>query len=88
MIVLTRALLDHIPPIFKCNKFSEVANNYGGSKSFKEAMKYLENSSRKIADHYLHCQIRKSESVPNVKQVDFSNDIDFLLAEIIRILKT
>ena len=88
MIVLTRALLDHIPPIFECSKFSEVANNYGGSKSFKEAMNYLENTSRKIADHYLHCQIRKSESVPNVKQVDFSNNIDFLLAEIIRILKT
>lgn len=88
MIVLTRALLDHIPPIFECNKFAEVANNYDGSKSFKEAMKNLENSSRKIADHYLHSQIRKRESLPTVKQIDFSNDIDFLLAEIIRGLKT
>jgi hypothetical protein len=84
---LTRALLDHVPPIFLCAKFSEVANNYAGSKSFKESMKHLENSSRKIADQYLHTQIRQKESLPNITQVSFSNDIDVLLSEICRILK-
>lgn len=56
VITLTRALLDHVPPILSCKSFSEVANNYRGSKSFKESMKHLENSSRKIADQYLHTQ--------------------------------
>jgi hypothetical protein len=87
IIVLTRSLLDHVPPIFGCRTFGEVANSYGGSRSFKEAMQHLDNSSRKIADHYLHVQVRASESLPNVTQIDFSNDIDFLLGEVARLLK-
>ena len=84
VILLTRAILDHIPPIFNSNIFTEVANNYG-TKSFKGSMSHLENSSRKIADSYLHTKIRSKESLPNKTQVNFSNDIDVLLAEIIRI---
>ena len=87
VIMLTRALLDHVPPIFSCRTFPEVANNYAGSKSFKESMTHLENSSRKIADQNLHTQIRKKESLPNRTQVNFSNDIDVLLSEIVRVLK-
>jgi len=84
VILLVRAILDHIPPIFNLGTFTEVANNYG-TKSFKASMLNLENSSRKIADSYLHTPIRKKESLPNEKQVNFSSDLDVLLAEIIRI---
>ncbi len=84
--MLLRAILDHVPPVFGCNNFSEIANNYSGSKSFKESMKRLSESSRKIADMYLHVQIRSKESLPNNTQVDFSNELDVLLSEIIRIL--
>jgi len=87
IITLTRVLLDHVPPIFSYKTFLEVANNYGGSRSFKESMQHLENSSRKIADQHLHTQIRRKESLPNTTQVNFSNDIDVLLGEIVRILK-
>jgi hypothetical protein len=87
IIMLTRALIDHVPPLFGCRTFNEVANNYGGTKSFKESMERLNFSSRKIADQHLHTPIRKSESVPTMNQVDFSNDIDVLLAEVYRILK-
>ena len=87
LIVLTRAILDHVPPIFGVKTFSEVANKYSGSKSFKESMKHLSESSRKIADAHLHTQIRNKESLPTFTQVNFSNDLDVLLAEIIRILK-
>jgi len=87
VILLTRALIDHVSPIFDYSNFSEVANNYKGSKSFKGSMQNLEKSSRKIADQYLHCKIRKSETLPNKTQIDFSNDIDVLLSEIVRILK-
>lgn len=83
--LLTRSLIDHVPPIFDCNSFNEVTNNYG-SKSFKESMKHLNKSSRKIADSFLHTQIRKRESLPNFTQVNFSSDLDVLLGEIIRIL--
>lgn len=85
--MLTRAILDHVAPIFGCKKFSEVANNYKGAKSFKQSMEHLEKSSRKIADSYLHVQIRGKETLPNKTQVNFSNDLDVLLAEVVRILQ-
>lgn len=86
MVMLTRAILDHVPPIFNCSNFAEIANNYSGGKSFKAAMQHLDNTSRKISDYYLHSQIRNSEMLPNVTQIDFSNNLDFLLAETVRIV--
>lgn len=85
VIFFVRAIIDHVPPVFGCKNFSEVANNYKGSESFKGLMLNLDTQSRKIADHYLHTQIRKKESLPIEKQVNFSSALDFLLAEIIRI---
>jgi hypothetical protein len=85
--MLVRSIIDHIPPIFHKGAFTEIANNYNGSKSFKDSMKNLDNSSRKISDSHLHTQVRNKEVLPNSNQVDFSNDIDVLLAEIYRLLK-
>lgn len=82
---LTRAVLDHIPPILGSKSFPEVANNYGGSKSFKACMQRLEGA-RKIADGHLHTQVRKSEVLPTRTQVNFSNELDVLLGEIVRVL--
>ncbi len=84
--MLTRGLLDHVPPIFGKTTFSEVANNYGGGgKSFRETMHHLENAARKIADAHLHTPIRESETLPVAQQVNFSPQLDVLLSEIIRI---
>lgn len=80
---LIRAVIDHVPPIFGARTFAEVVNNVGG-KSIKASIERLETSSRHIADSVLHQQIRKREAVPNGTQVNFSNDLDVLLAEIIR----
>jgi hypothetical protein len=85
--MLVRAILDHVPSIFGQKTFKEVSNNYSGTKSFKESMIHLENSSRKIADASLHTQIRAKESLPTKTQVNFKNDLDVLLQEIVRILK-
>jgi len=85
--MLLRSIINHVPPIFGCKTFSEVVNNYKGSGSFKHSMEYLEISLRKIADSYLHIPIRKKESLPNLTQVDYSSDLDILLAEICRLLK-
>ena len=87
VIFLIRSLLDHIPPIFNMRSFSEVANNYSGPRSFKDLMLHLDNSSRKLADLYIHTQIRKVEPLPNATQVGFAPEIDALLAEIYSILK-
>lgn len=85
---LTRALIDHVPPIFGQNTFVEMANNYsGGGKSFKSSMQHLQRSSRSIADSYLHTPIRKNESLPMATQVNFAPDLDVLLEEIVRVLR-
>jgi len=84
---LVRSVIDHVPPIFGFITFSQVASNYAGGRSFKETMERLDKSARTIADQHLHSQIRKAEVIPTINQVDFSNEIDVLLGEIVRILK-
>lgn len=84
--MLTRGLLDHVPPVFGKITFTEVANNYsGGGRSFKETMHHLENAARKVADAHLHVAMRNSETLPTAQQVNFASQIDVLLSEIVRI---
>lgn len=82
---LLRSLIDHVAPILGHNTFKEVANNYSGNRSFKDAMLHLENSLRKISDSYLHLPIRKSEVLPVINQIEYIAPIDLLLSEIIRV---
>ena len=84
--MLVRAIVDHIPPIFGCKNFNEVANNYPGASSFKGSAKNLELSLRNIADSHLHVQIRQRESAPTAVQVNFSQDLDVVLSEVLRIV--
>lgn len=90
IIMLVRSMLNHVPPIFGMDTFKEVANNYKydglEAKSFRASMKNLENSSRNIADSYLHLPVRKKESLPTFQQVNFIADLDVLLSEIVRVL--
>lgn len=81
--MIGRSILNHVPPLFGFLTFNEVANNYG-SKSFKKSMNHLNNSLRNIADSFLHDTIRKRESLPTLNQVDFRQDMDVLLGEIVR----
>lgn len=82
---LTRAILDHVPPIFGQQTFAAVANNHG-PKSFKDCMNLLETTARKIADMHLHTRIRAREALPTRTQVNFSHAVDVLLAEVVRYL--
>lgn len=84
--MLVRGLLDHVPPVLGFRTFGELANNYaGGGRSFKDAMSHLENASRKVGDAHLHMPIRKSETLPTAHQVNCGQQLDLLLAEIVRI---
>lgn len=85
--MLVRAIADHVPPIFGCKGFNEVANNYSGAKSFRGSMQNLNLSLRNVADAHLHVQIRRSEILPTGAQIDFRADLDVLLAEVVRLLK-
>jgi hypothetical protein len=83
---LVRATIDHIPPVFGKSNFKEVSGSYG-NRSFQDSMNNLDKSSRKIADSYLHTQIRAKEVLPTLTQINFKHDIDVLLQEIVRINK-
>jgi hypothetical protein len=48
-------------------------------------MQQLEKSLRNIADMHLHSPIREREDVPTAVQVDFAQDLDVLLGEVIRV---
>ncbi len=86
--MLVRAITDHVPPVFSCKSFAEVANNYAGAaKSFRGSMQHLNVSLRNIADGHLHVQIRASEVLPTGAQVDFRADLDALLGEVVRVLQ-
>lgn len=88
--MLSRTILNHVPPIFGKTNFEEIVNNYGAPKehkSFKSNMNRLFESLKNIADRILHGQIRDKESLPNETQIDFRQDFDVLLGEIVRILK-
>jgi len=84
--MIGRTILNHVPPIFGFENFDQVTNNYEG-RSFIKNMKHLNVSLRSIADSFLHETIRNKEILPNDTQVDFRQDLDRLLGEIVRILK-
>jgi hypothetical protein len=86
-VMLTRAILDHVPPILGCKSFAEVTSSYAGGRSFKESMETLDKMARKIADSHLHTQIRPSEVLPTRVQVNFSHSMDVLLGEVVRVLR-
>jgi len=79
--VLLRAIKDHIPPIFSQANFAWVANSM--PSSIKNSLLNLENSSKNIADNIVHSQIKRKESLPTQTQINFSQDLDVLLWEVI-----
>jgi hypothetical protein len=81
-IMITRAILDHIPPIFGCSTFSAITAENNGSNALKQAVRNLSDRFGKIAGRYLDRQIKDIEPLPSINQVDFSEEIDILLAEI------
>jgi hypothetical protein len=80
---LSRALIDHVPPILGCKNFDEVANNYSGAPSFRKAMEHLNKTLKHIADYHIHKQVSPKLPVPTMTQVDFRQDLDWLLAELL-----
>jgi hypothetical protein len=80
--MLTRAIIDHVPPAFGFRTFTEVTNNFAGGRSKKSVFERLENLARKIADDFLHATMKDRESLPTDRQVDLSVEIDVLLGEV------
>ena len=88
VMMLTRTVLDHVPPVFGLRNFVEVANNTAGGQSIKRALLHLEGVGRNVADSHLHTQMRGSETLPVSQQVNFGPDLDVLLAEVVRVTQS
>jgi hypothetical protein len=84
--MLTRGVLNHVPPVFGKASFGEVANNYsGGRRSFKETMHQLETQLGKLPTLICTCRSGKRKTLPAAQQVNFAPQLDVLLSEIVRI---
>jgi hypothetical protein len=67
-ILLMRAVLNHVPPVFGHTDFSQVVANVG--RSLKDSFEHLDESLRKIGDLYTHQHIRKKDHLPTPGQVE------------------
>ncbi len=84
--MLLRAILDHIPPIFNKTSFDDVCAQHGG-RSFKDIVRPLNETAKKIGDDYLHTQVNKKVLVVTKTQVNFQANLDMLLNEAAAILE-
>ena len=84
--MLLRAILDHIPPVFGKINFPDVCAQHGGI-SFKDIMKPLNETAKKIGDHYLHTQISKKVLAVTKTQINFQANLDMLLNEVVAVLE-
>lgn len=56
-------------------------------RSTKAIFEALEQNFRKISDSLIHQTIRKKETLPTAQMVNFSQNLDVLLAETIRTIE-
>lgn len=81
-LLLMRAVLNHVPPVFGHTDFSQVVAQ--ASRSLKDNFEHLDESLRKIADLYTHQHMRKKEHLPTPGQVEkFGPQFELLLQEVL-----
>lgn len=81
-ILILRAILNHIPPIFGVKSFAEYVSQAG--RSIKSILQRLEEDARPIADLHSHIMIKKRENLPTKNQIEpYKSSIEVLLHEII-----
>ena len=81
-ILLIRAVMNHVPPIFGHNSFSQVVATSG--RSVKAVLSHLEDQARPIADLHTHILIRKKEQLPSKHQIEpYKPSFEILIQEII-----
>jgi len=81
-ILLLRAIINHIPPIFGHETFSQVVANSG--RSVKSILNRLQEDARPIADLHSHILIRKKDSCPTKNQIEpYKGSFEVLMQEII-----
>jgi hypothetical protein len=86
-ILLIRALINHVPPVFGQKSFGQVVSQAGRSR--KELLKPLEEIARDVGDLHTHSMIQRRESLPTKHQVQpFKANLEVLLQDIIARVNT
>jgi hypothetical protein len=81
-LLLLRAIINHIPPVFGYKTFSEYVSQ--ANRSTKSILQKLEDEARPIADLHNHMTIRKFENIPSKNQIEpYKPSIEILINEII-----
>ena len=81
-LLILRAIINHIPPVFGFRTFSEYVSQ--SNRSIKNILQKLEDEARPIADLHTHITIRKSENVPSKNQIEpYKPSVEILLNEIV-----
>ncbi len=88
VVNLQRTIINYVPSIFGYSSFGQLLAQYPFPKSVKKSLDNLNNSMKNIADYHNHVQASETDSLPTMTQVDFSNDLDVLLSEVCKKLKT
>ena len=79
-VLIIRAVMNHIPPIFGEQTFSQVVSQSG--RSLKSILERLEDGARPIADLHTHMLIRPKESLPTKHQVEpYKASFEILIQE-------
>ncbi len=82
---LSRALIQHVPPIFGQPNFESVGSQAASGKdtSFKRNCIHLQTSLKHIVDDLIHAAITKKQIPISSEEIDFSQDLNRLIREII-----
>lgn len=67
-VLLLRAIINHVPPAFGAETFSEVVAQSG--RSTKAILSRLNDDARPIADLHTHLLMRRSEHLPTKNQLE------------------
>ncbi len=81
-VLLMRAVLNYVPPVFGCETFAQVVASRG--KSLKDSFTHLEDGLRKIADFYTHRRMGPADYYPSTAQVEpFKPQFELLLQDVL-----
>ncbi len=81
-ILLMRAVLNYVPPIFGHDTFPQVVASSG--RSLRDSLDHLENGLRKIADFHTHRRLGSADLCPTRAQVEpFKPQFELLLQQVV-----
>jgi hypothetical protein len=80
--LLLRAIINHVPPVFGVESFSEVVAQ--SSRSIKAILRRLNEDARPIADLHAHLLMRRNEQLPTKHQLEpYKGAFEVLIQEVI-----